>query len=85
MNVSTSLPIHSSFKHSALRNDTVYHSSLDLLASGFGNDMVTHGVGSRHIGHQVGPVASFNTLQFEVDGVTGLGQWAGTLLFVGES
>ena len=88
--VSTSLRFNGDFTSGGGVSGTgmVYHTGYDLLGSGFGNNVLAEEVCRDSIGHRLashGTLAAMSELAVEVHGtpsVTGLTEWAGTLLFV---
>lgn len=84
--VSTSLRFNNDYTSGGGVSGVVYHTGYDLLGSGFGNNMLADEVCRDSIGHSLassGTLSAMSELAVEVSGyMTGLSDWAGTLLFV---
>ena len=83
MNVSTNIPTRDAYKDNAGRSDVIWHGSYDILAVGFGQNMISHGITNDMIGHSIAPgtVSALSELSI-ITHQAGLGDWAGTLLFL---
>ena len=82
MNISTNIVTRESYAEKARRSDVIWHGSYDLLAVGFGQDMISHGITTDMIGHSLagGAVSGLNKMSITTD-QEALGDWAGSLLF----
>ena len=82
MNIATNIPVRFSYSANGDRSDLVWHSSLDLLASGFTGDMICSGISRDHIGYSIGDVASINKLEVYSTISSGLSPFSGELLLL---
>ena len=86
MEVSTNIQVGGAFESHSRRASTLWHSSYDLIGSGFGQLLVEPGITAGHIGFPISgnEAGQLARLRVSVRGLDAgaLSDWSGTLLFL---